>query len=134
MKGNHVVCQEPDWREQSLRDWQKKDEGIFLSVRYEEGLSLDGPKYPMNIIAKVPFPNLGDQWVTDRNKLDNWQWYYLTTTCLIQQACGRTTRGPDDFSETHILDGSFETLYRRNNNLFFDWFKEAIRFAKPKAL
>ena len=127
LPGDHVICQEPDWREESLEKWQKMPEGIFLSVRFEEGISLDGPNYPMNIIAKLPFPNLGDSWVNSRNKLDNWQWYAMTTACLVQQACGRTTRGPDDFSETHILDGSFGPFYNRNRQLFHNWFIEALR-------
>ena len=126
LKADYVICQEPDWREESLRDWQKSSEGIFLSVRYEEGISLDGPEYPINIIAKVPFPNLGDDWVNSRNKLDGWSWYNTTTACLIQQACGRTTRGPDDFSQTFILDGSFGSFYNRNKSLFKDWFQEAL--------
>lgn len=126
LSGNHVVKQDPEWREESLREWQKMDEGIFLSVRYEEGISLDGPEYPMNIIAKVPFPFFGDEWVTARNKLDNKYWYNLTTAMLIQQACGRTTRGPDDFSETHILDSSFSSLYYRSKSLFMPWFKAAL--------
>jgi Rad3-related DNA helicase len=45
----------------------------------------------------------------------------------IQQAAGRATRGPEDFSETWILDSSFESFYRRNHNLFQPWFKEALR-------
>jgi Rad3-related DNA helicase len=106
--------------------WQKKDDSIFLSVRYEEGISLDGPEYPMNIIAKVPFPHLGDAWIKARNKLDNQQWYNTTTAMLLQQSCGRTTRGPDDFSETWILDQSFSSLYFRNKKLFLPWFIFAL--------
>ena len=127
LSGEHVICQEPDWREGSLQKWQSKQEGIFLSVRFEEGISLDGPEYPMNIVAKVPFPNLSDKWVESRNKLDNWTWYAITTACLVQQACGRTTRSPDDYSETHILDGSFGSFLSRNRQLFMPWFLEALK-------
>jgi len=122
----NVILQEQGYREQALLDWQKKDDAIFLSVRYEEGISLDGPKYPMNVICKVPFPNLSDIWVQSRNKLDNGTWYAIETISRLQQSCGRTTRGPDDSSETWILDQSFESLYRRNNNLFQQWFKDAL--------
>lgn len=123
----NIVLQEPGWREQALLDWQKRDDSIFLSVRYEEGISLDGPHYPMNIIAKIPFPNMTDAWITKRNKLDNWNWYNIVTAVLVQQACGRTTRGPDDYSETHILDGSFGSFYNRNKHLFMTWFSDALR-------
>jgi len=124
---NNIVLQERDYREKALLSWQKKDDSIFLSVRYEEGISLDGPEYPMNIIAKVPFPHLGDAWIKARNKLDNQHWYNTTTAMLLQQACGRTTRGPDDFSETWVLDKSFGSFVNRYRGLFMPWFLEAIR-------
>jgi Rad3-related DNA helicase len=123
---SNTVIQEKDYREKALSDWQSKDDAIFLSVRYEEGISLDGPKYPMNIICKIPFPNLSDVWVQSRNKLDGWTWYAIETISRLQQACGRTTRGPEDYSETWILDLSFENLYKRNNNLFQPWFRDAL--------
>lgn len=126
----NTVIQDKDRREQSLQDWQSRDDSIFLSVRYEEGISLDGPKYPMNIIAKVPFPNLSDQWVSRRNILDNWYWYNVITVALLQQSCGRTTRGPDDFSETWILDQSFGSLYYRSKALFMPWFTDALIWRK----
>ena len=126
----NTVIQEQGYREKALADWQAKDDAIFLSVRYEEGISLDGPEYPMNIIAKVPFPNLSDQWVAKRNVLDNWNWYQTVTCMLVQQACGRTTRGPDDFSETHILDASFGPLYGRSKSKFLPWFRAALQWKK----
>lgn len=132
LKHHEVVLQERDYREKALKDWQKKDDAIFLSVRYEEGISLDGPEYPMNIVAKVPFPQLGDKWIQARNELDNQTWYNTTTAMLIQQACGRTTRGPDDWSQTWILDGSFGSFYNRNQRLFMSWFREALIWEKVK--
>lgn len=127
---SNIVIQEKDYREQALLDWQSKDDAIFLSVHYEEGISLNGPKYPINIICKIPFPNLSDVWVQSRNKLDGWTWYAIETISRLQQACGRTTRGPEDYSETWILDQSFENLYKRNNNLFQSWFRDALIWKK----
>lgn len=122
----NIVLQEPGYREKAFLDWQSKDDVIFLSVRYEEGISLDGPEYPMNIICKIPFPNLSDVWVQSRNKLDDSYWYRLETISRLQQACGRTTRGPDDFSETWILDQSFYYLYNSYRSYFQKWFREAL--------
>lgn len=123
---NNVICQEQGYREKALTDWQKSDDCIFLSVNYEKGISCDGPEYPLNLIGKIPFPNFGDTWVTKRNALDSQQWYLKSTIVSVQQACGRTTRSPDDFSLTYILDSSFYYLYNRNKHLFQDWFKQAL--------
>ena len=123
---NNVILQRSGEREYSLNQWIRTPDSIFLSVRFEEGISLDGPEFPMNIIAKVPYPNLTDEWVTARNNLDSWTWYNKTSAMLVQQACGRTTRGPDDFSETWILDSSFSNLYNRSRRYFLPWFQEAL--------
>lgn len=122
----NIILQDRTDREGSLLHWQRLDDAIFLSVRYEEGLSLDGPEYPMNVIAKAPFMNPYDAYVEQRNAYDNKKWYNLSLATLVQQACGRATRSPDDYSETYILDESFGWFYRSFNYLFADWFKEAF--------
>jgi Rad3-related DNA helicase len=123
---NNVIVQEQGYREEALTDWQKSDDVIFLSVNYEKGISCDGPKYPLNIISKIPFPNFGDTWVTKRNALDKNHWYYLTTCVAVQQSAGRCTRAPNDFSMTYILDQSFWNLLLRNRGLFQKWFLDAL--------
>jgi Rad3-related DNA helicase len=120
------VLQNPDDRNKSCEEFLESENKVFLSVMFEQGLDLAGPKYPLNIIAKVPFPNLGDQWIKARNDYDNWRWYSIQTAVSIMQAAGRTTRGPDDYSETYILDQDFKRFYSMNNKLLYDWFKEAI--------
>lgn len=123
---NTVFVQAPDMRNVILRDWMKSSDGIFLSVAFEQGLNLEGPEYPMNVICKVPFPNLGDEWIQARNSFDNWYYYNLATIIQVEQACGRTTRNPTDMSETHILDASFGSLYNRTKSFWMPWFKEAL--------
>lgn len=122
----NVLLQFSGERNEVLRHWKRLDNAIFLSVAFEQGLDLEGPEYPMNIIAKVPFPNLGDDWIQARNKYDNYAWYSKTVAIQIQQACGRTTRTPKDNSMTYILDGSFGSFLTRNKSLFQDWFLEAL--------
>ena len=122
----NVFLQEPGYRTETLTKWMKSDDSIFLSVSFEQGLNLEGPEYPINIVAKVPFPNLGDDWIQARNKYDNYMWYSKTVAIQIQQACGRTTRSPTDMSYTYILDESFGSLLSRNRNLFQNWFLDAL--------
>ncbi|MFA5434374.1 MAG: helicase C-terminal domain-containing protein, partial [Candidatus Paceibacterota bacterium] len=116
----------PGERNEVLKHWMRLDNAIFLSVAFEQGLNLEGPEYPMNIVAKVPFPNLGDDWIQARNKYDNYMWYSKTVAIQVQQACGRTTRTLNDNSMTYILDGSFGPLLARNKNLFQKWFLDAL--------
>jgi len=72
-----------------------------------------------------------DQGTEKRKAADNLlpaerRWENVSVALAIQQAAGRCTRGPGDFSETWILDASFEFFYKRNYNLFESWFKDAL--------
>ena len=127
-------CQwvDPKDREGSIKAWMDSDDSVLMAVACEEGLDLAGEKYPLNIIAKVPFGFRGDEWMLTREKKDkplpNYQHFEdVRVATAIQQAAGRCTRGPEDFSETYIMDASFEAFYRRNHNLMQPWFKEALR-------
>lgn len=60
----------PGHREDALRQFMRSKECIFLSVNYAEGINLKGENFQRNIIAKVPYPSLGDEWVIKRNETD----------------------------------------------------------------
>lgn len=127
-KLDNVICQGQDTKQDDFDKWRASDNSLFLSVMMEQGIDLKGDKYPLNIIAKVNFPNLGNEWIVKRNALDNKKWYNITTALNIVQACGRTTRDPTDYSETYILDLSFYWFYKTYRKLFPEWFHEALVF------
>lgn len=122
----------PREREQSIERWKAAEDACLMSVACEEGLDLAGEKYPLNIIAKVPFlPYKSDEWTEKRKAADNLlpaerRWENVSVALAIQQAAGRCTRGPGDFSESWILDSSFEWFYKRNFVLFEEWFRAAL--------
>lgn len=129
-----VRCQwvDPKDREGSIKAWMETENTCLMAVACEEGLDLAGPKYPLGIIAKIPFGFRGDAWMLAREAQDktlpnDQRFEDVRVATAIQQAAGRCTRGPDDFSETYIMDSSFEMFYKRNYNLFQDWFKDALR-------
>lgn len=129
-----TICQTKETRKDNvaLEEWKKMDEGVFLSVNYCEGIDLKGPAFPLNLICKVPYPNLGDAWMIKRNQYDEQKhgfklWYNLCTAVIIQQAAGRTTRGASDWSETYILDASFGGFFRQNKRLFEPYFAAAVQ-------
>ncbi len=114
-----------------------KGQMIWISVGFDEGLNLFGEDYQRNIIAKVPYPSLGDQWVIKRNAVDTKElgmekWYRLATAVNIQQAAGRCTRKPKDFSKTTILDANFGYFYSQNKILFEKWFRDSLVWEKKE--
>jgi Rad3-related DNA helicase len=119
-------------REQDLERFRREG-GIFLSVNMNDGVSLDGDTCRINILAKIPFPNLKDAQVEARRKYEGDGWMNRQVARQITQAYGRTTRSKDDWSRFYILDSDFSWFYQRNKGYFPKWFREAIRIkVKPQ--
>jgi len=86
--------------------------------RFTEGIELvkDGQsliKYI--IIAGVPFPNVGDDYVKDRivaSGLGEWAWLKTQSEMATLQVIGRGTRYPDDHVKVWLLDRRFSYLVR----------------------
>jgi Rad3-related DNA helicase len=122
-----TMMQDPDEREESLEGWFDNNKQIFLSVKMDEGISLDGDKCRWQVVAKCSYPFMGDERVSYRlNELNDWGWYSSQAAISLQQAVGRGMRSQEDYSVTYLLDSSFESLINRNENLFEDWFLESI--------
>jgi len=126
------ILQRQDDREGCKEEFLGTKQAIFLSVNFEEGLDLKGPDYPLNIIAKVPFENIGDEFIKARNELDNYRRYNMHAAVAVMQAAGRCTRSVSDFSETYILDSSWQGFFNRSKRLFQPWFVAALKKVPPE--
>lgn len=99
---------------------------ILMGPSILEGLSFDDDLSRFCIIAKVPYPSLGDNLV--RAKMDIYDdWYAYTTINSIIQGVGRSIRSKDDYAKTYVLDGCFADLYAKNTNLFPQYFKDRLK-------
>lgn len=98
---------------------------VLLSPSMSEGFSLDDDLARFQIIAKVPYPYLGDQQIAARKDLDP-EWYILQTAAIILQACGRIVRSDTDYGTTYILDSDFERLFDENREFFPQWFVSSL--------
>lgn len=98
---------------------------VLISPSMRTGVDLPYDLCRYQILAKVPFPDLGDELIKRRVK-SNPLWYPWATACEIIQAYGRGVRAEDDYCDFLIFDSSFEGFYLRNKNLFPTWFTEAI--------
>ena len=121
------ILQDQADREGSKNKFLKAKQAIFLSVNFQEGLDLKGPEYPLNIIAKVPFENIGDEFVKRRNERDNFKRYNMHAAVAVMQAAGRCTRSVDDFSESYILDSSWQGFFNRCKKLLQPWFVASLK-------
>lgn len=123
-----IVLHSRDRKKQDVLDWfaNSTEPRVLMSPSITEGLDLRGDAGRFNVIAKVPYPALGDPWVQGR-KEEIPGWYDWRTALSLAQASGRTTRSEDDWSTTIILDQSFGPLFDGGRHLFPQWFSEAVR-------
>lgn len=100
---------------------------VLVSPSFTEGVDLFGDLSRFQIIIKVPFPYLGDEYIrTKKDKVDGW-YEWMTIKGLIQ-SYGRSIRDYDDHAETYILDSDFNWFYNKNKLLFPKWYREAVKF------
>lgn len=100
---------------------------ILISPSMTEGFNMIDDLARWQIIAKVPFPYLGDEQVKAK-KARNPEWYVLQTCMTIIQACGRVMRSHEDHGVTYILDLDFKRLYTQNKHFFPKWFTSAFKW------
>jgi len=112
----------------------KTQKGVcLLSPSVEEGYDFKDDDARFQVIAKMPFGYLGDPLIklNCEQRPDS---YGRATVLRVVQACGRTTRGMNDYSTTYILDKNFGMLLARNEKFFPKWFLDAIEWYDPEDL
>ena len=115
-----------DSREAALaKHINSKSATVLLSPSMTEGIDLEGDLSRWQIIAKIPYPYLGDPQVQRRKSLDS-SWYDWRTCLSIVQAYGRSVRSKDDFAITYILDADFPAFMKRQQRILPDWFLQAV--------
>lgn len=118
-----------DWREKVL-DKYKRQGGILLASSLDRGVDLPGALCRAQIIAKVPYPSLGDKRVSTRahQGREGELWYKVQTVRRIVQATGRAVRSRDDRAVAYILDTQFmKKMWKGGTRLLFpEWWREAV--------
>jgi ATP-dependent DNA helicase DinG len=80
----------------------------------------------LQIITKVPYPNIGDRRINEKRKI-NEQWYSWQTALRLIQGYGRSIRSKEDWAKTYVLDSAFGYFVEKNRNILPDWFIQAIQ-------
>lgn len=109
-----------------LDKWYVSDKPVFLSPACMEGVDLVDDKCRWQVLAKVPYPNLGDSRVRFiANEREEWSWYNCQTNMKIMQSVGRGVRHPKDSCTYYVLDKCIHDVIRRPE--VPTWFTAAIQ-------
>jgi Rad3-related DNA helicase len=100
---------------------------VLISPSLHLGLDLKDDLSRFQIIVKTSWANLGDRWISARQKRDQ-KWYSWVSTLRLVQTCGRSIRSDTDWAITYILDSMFGSFVTRNRNIIPDWFLESIKW------
>jgi Rad3-related DNA helicase len=120
-------------RDAALGGWKRSNGAdVFISVKMEEALDLNGDLCRWQVLCKAPYPNTNDSRVAQRLEDDQWGWYYRTALRTVIQACGRVVRAPDDHGATYLADSSLIDLFERSRHDMPEWFESQVdRIARP---
>lgn len=115
-------------REDALEEFLSSPNGILCASSFERGIDLPYDDCRVVVVAKVPFPYLGDKQVSKRLYSKGGQgWYSMQTVRSLVQMTGRAMRHEDDSAETYIIDQQFiEQIWRKKKHLLPDWWKDAL--------
>jgi Rad3-related DNA helicase len=131
--GERVRSHDTEDRDAQLSSWKRTDDpDVFLSVKMEEALDLEGDLCRWQVVCKAPYPNTRDSRVARRLEDGQWGWYYRAALRTVIQACGRVVRAPDDHGATYLADSSLLDLFERARHDMPDWFAAQVdRMRRP---
>lgn len=120
-------------RQRAIDDYAATEGAVLVAPSLERGVDFAGDLCRVVVVAKVPFPYLGDPQVSARlNSTDTGQvWYGVETIRAMVQMTGRGVRSASDHATSYILDSSFMSVMRRNQHLFPKWWDEALNTNFP---
>lgn len=115
-------------REDALRKYKRTEGAVLLAPSMSRGIDLPDDLCRVQIIAKCPFPALGDKQIASRLHLPGGQlWYTVKTIRDIVQMTGRAVRHENDWAVTYIMDINFgRNLWSKWKRLFPAWWVESV--------
>jgi Rad3-related DNA helicase len=104
---------------------------VLVSPSMERGVSLDDDLARFVVVAKAPFPYLGDSQVSARlygyGSAGEF-WYRATTAQTLEQQTGRGVRSERDYCKVYIIDHLAKELITKHPTMFTDHFRECLRW------
>lgn len=124
-----LVYQDSQEKHQVLGKFLNEQGLVLMGPSILEGLDLSSEKSRFQIFVKVPFPSLGDKFVSVKM---NYQpdWYDWKSTIAVLQGVGRSIRNDEDWAITYFLDGCLADLIKRRRSSFPLEFQKRIKIVE----
>lgn len=105
---DRLLIREPGIKNEVLlkEHYNNKKPTVLVSPSMTYGIDLKDDLGRFQIIVKLPYLPWNDKRAEKIRKIDE-KWYTHKMLSNLIQACGRTTRGDNDYSTTYIMDSTF---------------------------
>jgi Rad3-related DNA helicase len=122
-------------RDSSINKFRRTQGAVMLAPSLDRGVDFKDDDCRVVVVAKVPFPNLGDSQVSARlHGVGGKMWYAVQTVRSLVQMTGRGVRSETDWCVTYILDRQFTSnVWKNHRRLFPAWWREAVDMTFPKS-
>jgi len=109
--------------------------GSFLvAAGMREGIDLRDDLSRVQVICKIPFPDMRDARVKRLMELDRLWSSYMTSLAFVQML-GRSVRSETDYARTYVLDADFMTFWNLGGKYFVPgYIKAALVWPREKNL
>jgi len=117
-------------RDDALRLYRATPGAVMVAPSLDRGIDLPGELCRVQVVVKVPFPNLGDKQVNARLYSPGGDlWYRTNTVRTLVQMTGRGMRSAGDSCVTYLLDEQFASnVWRKSRRLLPRWWTDALDF------
>lgn len=112
-----------------LEQYKQTEGCVLLAASMDRGIDLPDDMCRVQVVAKIPFPNIKDKRISARAYASGGTaWYRMQTVRTLIQMTGRGVRSADDWAVTYILDSQFATNLMKSEYLMPQWWKDALNF------
>lgn len=114
-------------RDGAITEFLAIPNGVLFASSLDRGIDLPDDACRVVVIAKIPYPALGDKQISARLHSPGGQaWYTMHTVRTMVQQSGRGMRHEGDWCDTWVLDGMFLKLWQEHRDMIPEWWQEAI--------
>ena len=123
---NVLINYSADQRDSTLEKFRLGKNNLLITPSFMEGVNFEDDVSRFQIITKIPFKSLGDQYIKTKMKRCE-GWYEIDAITTIVQSCGRSIRHINDNAITFILDENWGRLQARYEYMMPKWFLDSIQ-------